>query len=61
MIHITIGYDCGDSCYCDKAKICKHRGRYKFHNFSVSLHTFFEYRLHIKLPYLIYIGRKWKD
>lgn len=59
-IHITIGYDCGDSCYCDKAKICKHRGRYKFHNFSVSLHTFFEYRLHIKLPYLIYIGQKWE-
>ena len=58
MIHLTIGYECIDQCDCDKRKVCKYRGRYKFHNLSVSLCRFFEYRLHIKFPYLLDIGQK---
>jgi hypothetical protein len=60
MLHINIGYECGDRLHCDKCKQCKHKGNYKFHNLSVSLHIFFEYRLHIKLPHLLYIGKKWE-
>ena len=41
--------------------MCKYgKSFYKLHNFSVELHRFFEYRLHIKLPYLIYVDKKWK-
>lgn len=61
MIYINIGYECGDKCYCAQRKICKYgKSFYKLHNFSVRFHRFFEYRFHIKLPYLIHIGRKWK-
>ena len=61
MIHINIGYECGDGLHCDKYSQCKHRAKwYKFHNISVSLHRFFEYRLNIKIPYLLYIGQEWK-
>lgn len=61
MIHINIGYECGDRTNCDKRKMCKYgKSFYKLHNFSVELHRFFEYRFHIKLPYLIYVNKKWK-
>ena len=61
MLHITIGYECGDGCYCDKYKKCKYKSKWhKFHNISVKIHKFFEYRLHIKLPHLIYIDQKWE-
>ena len=61
MIHINIGYQCGDGLNCDKYKKCKYKARwYKLHNMSVEIHRFFEYRLHIKLPHLIYIGQKWE-
>lgn len=61
ILHINIGYNCGDGLYCDKYKKCKYRAKwYKLHNMSVKIHRFFEYRLHIKLPHLIYIGQKWE-
>jgi hypothetical protein len=60
MLYINIGYECGDRLHCDKHKQCKYKGSYKFHNLSVSLHRFFEYRWHIKLPHLLYIGKKWE-
>ena len=60
MINFIFGYECGDQCDCNKRKICKYRSRYTLHNLSVGLHNFFKYRLHIDLPYLISINRKWK-
>ncbi len=61
MLHINIGYQCGDGSYCDKYKQCKYRAKwYKLHNLSVRIHRFFEYRLHIKLPHLICISQKWE-
>lgn len=57
---ITCGIDCGDKCNCHHYKECKYKSSYKFHNFSVGVHRFFEYKLHIKLPRLpIYINREW--
>ena len=61
MIHFYIGYECGDYLDCDKSKKCKYKPKfYKLHNLSVTIHRFFEYRLHIKLPYLINICQIWK-
>lgn len=57
-ITITHGYNCIDSTHCDCRSKCKHRSNYTFHNWSVRVHRFFEYRLHIKLPYFLYIGKK---
>lgn len=60
-IMIMHGYQCGSSCYCNCASKCKYRKGYKFHNWSVAIHRFFEYRLHIKLPHFLYINKKWTD
>ena len=58
-IYITYGYQCGDSSSCDCRHKCRHCGSYRFHNFSVDFHRFFEKYLHIKLPHLLHISRKW--
>jgi hypothetical protein len=56
---IWYGLSCLDACWCDCGQKCKYgKSGYWYHNFSVRLHTFFEYKLHIKLPHLLYIGRK---
>lgn len=60
-IIITHWYYCGISCYCDHGRKCKYRKNYTFHNLSVRIHLFFEYRLHIKLPHLIYISKEYTD
>lgn len=61
MIHITIGCECGDRLDCDKSKKCKYgKVTHRLHNLSVNIHRFFQYRFHIKLPYLVYINRKYK-
>lgn len=61
VVHINIGYECGDALHCDMRKKCKYRAKwYKFHNMSVEIHRFFEYRLHIKLPHLLCISQKWE-
>lgn len=58
-IVITYGYACNDSRYCNCQRKCKYsNGGYWFHNLSCKIHLFFEYRLHIKLPHLLYIGKK---
>lgn len=54
-IMVSRGYRCMDSCWCDRASKCKYNKEYTYHNLSVRVHNFFEYRLHIKLPHLIYI------
>ena len=60
-MRINMGYECGDALHCDKSKKCKYRPKYrKLHNISVDIHRFFEYRLHIKLPHLLYIGQRWE-
>lgn len=60
-IMILHGYHCMNSCYCDCALKCKYRKGYKFHNWSVAVHRFFEYKLHIKLPHFLYINKKSTD
>lgn len=61
MIHIKIGYKCGDNLHCDMRKKCKYRPKwYKLHNMSINIHRFFDYRLHIKLPHLFFISQRWE-
>lgn len=61
MLHIRIGYECGDRLNCDMCQKCKYKAKwYKLHNMSVAIHRFFEYKLHIKLPHLICISSKWE-
>jgi hypothetical protein len=60
-IRITHGYHCSISYCCDCGRKCKYRKGFKFHNWSVSVHRFFEYRLHIKLPHLLYINKEYTD
>lgn len=57
-LSITIGYRCSDACWCDCASKCKYRKGFGFHNFSVRLHDFFQYRLHIKLPHFLYVDKE---
>lgn len=57
-ITITHGYYCLDSARCDRKSKCKHGVGFKYHNWSVKVHKFFRYRLHIKLPYILYIGKE---
>lgn len=56
-ITITHGYYCRKAYCCNCGKKCKYRKNFTYHNFSVSVHRFFEYRLHIKLPHLLYIHK----
>lgn len=61
-ISIQCGYHCYISCSCDCGHKCKYRKNfYKLHNLSVKIHRFFEYKLHIKLPYLITIMKESND
>ena len=60
-IQITHGYHCSNSYRCEHGRKCKYRKGFKFHNWSVSVHRFFEYKLHIKLPHLLYIGKEYTD
>lgn len=57
-ITITHGYYCTDVYDCDCGYKCKYRNNYKFHNWRVRVHRFFERRLHIKLPYFLYICKE---
>ena len=58
---ITCGYHCSNSFRCKCGSKCKYRKGFTFHNWSVGVHRFFEYRLHIKLPHLLYIQRQYTD
>lgn len=60
-IQILHGYYCITCCWCDKGSVCKYRKGSVFHNFSVTLHRFFEYKLHIKLPHWLYINKESID
>ena len=60
-INITHGYHCRSSCYCDCKNKCKYKNGFRFHNWSVSVHNYFEYHFHIKLPHLLYIGKEYTD
>jgi len=60
-IDIRHGYNCRASTWCNCSNKCKHKSNYKFHNWSVRVHRFFEYKLHIKLPHLLYIGKHSVD
>lgn len=60
-IAITHGYYCIKAYKCSNGRECKYRKNFAFHNFSVGLHRFFEHRLHIKLPHLLYIHRHSVD
>ena len=60
-IKITCGYQCRSACYCDCAKKCKYRKGFPFSNWYVSIRRFFEYQLHIKLPYWLFITKTYTD
>lgn len=60
-IIITCGYHCNNSYGCKYGMKCKYRKGFRFHNWSVSVHRFFEYNLNIKLPHILYIQRKYTD
>lgn len=59
-IHIRYSYQC--TCFdCEHFRKCKYRKSCKFHNWSVGVHRFFEYKLHIKLPHWLYIDKLFTD
>lgn len=58
---IECGYNCRNSCWCEYASKCKHKSSYKWHNFSVSVRTFFKYRLNIDFRFPIYFQRHSVD
>jgi len=60
-LHIEYGYYCLSCSSCDCMSKCKYKGGFKFHNWSVKVHRFFEYKLHIKLPHLLYISKHSVD
>lgn len=60
-VDITYGYTCQRAHECDCGEKCKYRKYCKFHNWSVAFHRFFEYRLHTKLPHLLYIKKSYTD
>ena len=61
-IVIECGYHCYIACSCDCGHKCKYRKSfYRIHNFTAAIHRFFQYKLHIKLPYLIYLQKQSND
>lgn len=63
---IRYGYACNVSYKCDCAQKCKYRySRNSFARFYTSavmeIRRFFEYKLKIKLPYLLFIGHTNRD
>ena len=58
---IQCGYQC-NNLYCKNRSKCKYRKSFnKLHNFYIRIRNFFKYRLHIKLPWLIYLDKKHTD
>lgn len=56
---ICIGHECWDSIDCDMRKQCKYRVRTSWlRNLNVRIRSFFQYRLHIKLPHLPFFVTK---
>ena len=49
--HVVMGSYCASNCNCKYRKRCPYKESFKRHNFSVRIHDFFQYKLHIKLPY----------
>lgn len=64
-IVIRYGYRCNVSYKCDCAKKCKyHRKKdfaYYYTSAMIELRRFFEWKFHIKLPWLIFIGHNDYD
>lgn len=56
-IRIVHGYYCMDCCWCIHGSKCRYRKGFKFHNISVRIHNFFQYRIHVKLPHILYVGK----
>lgn len=60
-INIYHGFYCLIAYKCPNGNKCKYRRANVFHNFSVNVHRWFEYKLKIKLPHLIYINKYSTD
>lgn len=60
-INIYHGFHCLIAYKCPYGNKCKYRKANVFHNWSVSVHRFFQYHLKIKLPHLIYINKYSTD
>ena len=61
-VQIQYGLYCRNAYQCNCSSKCKYRhSGVWFHNMSVGIRQFFQYRLHIKLPCPVYICKKSAD
>lgn len=58
---ITIGRRCISSCYCDKASKCRYRSNFQFDNYIVRLRNWIFWKFHIRVPQIIFIGKRDVD
>lgn len=61
FLSIIYGAECTSSSVCKHRKKCKYRLRFRLHNIMVEVRNFFRFRLHINLPFLLYIGKDKRD
>lgn len=59
-VYIEYGYECmNTNCYCrHKCKYCKGQ---RLHNLLVGIRRWFEYKLNIKIPALLYVSKRFTD
>lgn len=60
-LHVEIGYNCSNGCYCDCGYKCKHRSNYKWHNFWVEVSLFLRRKFNIDWHNPIYITKHYVD
>ena len=60
-LHVEIGYNCSNGCWCDCGDKCKHRSNYKWHNFWVEVSLFLRRKFNIEWHNPIYITKHYVD
>jgi hypothetical protein len=60
-LHVEIGYNCSNGCYCDCGSKCKHRSNYRWHNFWVNVSLFLRRKFNIDWHNPIYITKHYVD
>ena len=60
-LHVEIGYNCSNGCYCDCGYKCKHRNNYRWHNFWVEVSRFLYRKFNIDWHNPIYITKHYVD
>lgn len=58
---VECGYNCQSSCWCPHGMMCKHRAKYRWNNFSVSVSNFLYRKFHIDFHFPIYFQKHSVD